>query len=189
MHPLRGERLMIVSNGVPQATMALDELLSRNGKLAILREESLAQLRSALPEFIRTDNPLDLRDDATPQRYLVAIKALLGSHDYDALLLIQAPSTAAPGGTTAKYLIEALRQHQRGKRITLLTDWCGEYSLEQARRLFTEAGIPTYRTPEGAVTAFMQMVEYHHNQNQLKETPAMPSDLTANTADAHRLIH
>ncbi|MCX2958196.1 MAG: acetate--CoA ligase family protein, partial [Serratia symbiotica] len=53
----------------------------------------------------------------------------------------------------------------------------------------TEAGIPTYRTPEGAVTAFMQMVEYRRNQKQLKETPAMPSDLTANTADAHRLIH
>lgn len=189
MHPLRGERLMIVSNGVAPAAMALDELLSRNGKLAILGEESLAQLGSALPEFIRTDNPLDLRDDATPQRYLVAIKALLDSHDYDALLLIHAPSTAAPGGTTAEYLIEALRQHPRDKRITLLTNWCGEYSSQQARRLFTEAGIPTYRTPEGAVTAFMQMVEYRRNQKQLKETPAMPSDLTANTADAHRLIH
>ncbi|NIG62338.1 MAG: hypothetical protein G5663_02245 [Serratia symbiotica] len=55
--------------------MALDELLSRNGKLVILGEESLAQLGSALPEFIRTDNQLDLRDDAIPQRYLVAIKA------------------------------------------------------------------------------------------------------------------
>lgn len=88
MHPLRGERLMIVSNGVAPAAMALDELLSHNGKLAILGEESLAQLGSALPEFIRTDNPLDLRDDATPQGYLVAIKALLDSHDYDTLLLI-----------------------------------------------------------------------------------------------------
>ncbi len=32
IYPLRGERLMIVSNGVVPAAMALDELLSRNGK-------------------------------------------------------------------------------------------------------------------------------------------------------------
>ncbi len=71
----------------------------------------------------------------------------------------------------------------------MLTNWCGEYSSQEARRLFTEAAIPTYRTPEGAVTAFMHMVEYRRNQKQLKETPALPIGLTANTADAHRLIH
>lgn len=189
MHPLRGERLMIVSNGAAPAAMALDELLGRNGKLAQLGEESLTQLGAALPEFIRAGNPIDLRDDATPQRYLTAVKALLDSHDYDALLLIHAPSAAAPGTATAERIIDAIRQHPRGKRITLLTNWCGEYSSQEARRLFTEAGIPTYRTPEGAVTAFMHMVEYRRNQKQLKETPALPVGLTANTADAHRLIH
>ncbi|RTF49588.1 CoA-binding protein, partial [Serratia marcescens] len=101
MHPLRGERLMIVSNGAAPAAMALDELLGRNGKLATLSEESLAKLSDALPDFIRAGNPLDLRDDATPQRYLAALEALLDSHDYDALLLIHAPSAAAPGTATA----------------------------------------------------------------------------------------
>ncbi|AUY16338.1 MULTISPECIES: bifunctional acetate--CoA ligase family protein/GNAT family N-acetyltransferase [Serratia] len=189
MHPLRGERLMIVSNGAAPAAMALDELIGRNGKLATLSDESLATLSDALPDFIRASNPLDLRDDATPQRFLAAIEALLDSHDYDALLLIHAPSAAAPGTATAERLIEALHRHPRGKRITLLTNWCGEYSSQEARRLFTEAAIPTYRTPEGAVTAFMHMVEYRRNQKQLKETPALPVGLTANTADAHRLIH
>lgn len=103
------------------------------------------------------------------------------------MLLIHVPSTVAPGEkTTTKYLIEALRQHPRCKRITTLysTNWYGEYSSHQVRRLFTEAGIPTYRTPEKTVTAFMQIMKYCRNQKQLKETPAMPSDLTANTANA-----
>lgn len=69
MHPLRGRRLMIVSNGAAPAAMALDELLGRNGKLATLSDESLATLSDALPDFIRAGNPLDLRDDATPQRF------------------------------------------------------------------------------------------------------------------------
>ncbi|HDL7801175.1 TPA: bifunctional acetate--CoA ligase family protein/GNAT family N-acetyltransferase [Yersinia enterocolitica] len=188
MHPLRGERLLIVSNGAAPAAMALDELISRNGKLATLSDSTQSTLSAALPPFVSLRNPIDLRDDASAERYLAALKPLLDSTDYDALLLIHSPSAAAPGSKTAELLISAIRQHPRGKRITLLTNWCGEYSSQDARRLFTEAGIPTYRTPEGAITAFMHMVEYRRNQKQLKETPALPVGLTANTAHVHQLI-
>ncbi|MDI8106913.1 hypothetical protein MJN85_29285, partial [Salmonella enterica subsp. enterica serovar Anatum] len=41
------------------------------------------------------------------------------------------------------------KRHPRGKFVTLLTNWCGEFSSQEARRLFSEAGLPTYRTPEG----------------------------------------
>lgn len=188
MQPLRGERLMIVSNGAAPAAMAVDQLLERHGKLASLSDDVLARLQAHLPIEARVGSPLDLHDDATPARYVAALEALLDSNDYDALLLIHSPSAAAPGMATAEQLIAAIRQHPRGKRITLLTNWCGEYSAPEARRLFTEQGIPTYRTPEGAVTAFMHMVEYRRNQKQLKETPALPIGLTANTAAAHQFI-
>lgn len=188
MYPLRGERLMIISNGAAPAAMALDELFSRHGKLAQLSEETLTKLVTELPAGMGIGNLVDLRDDATPQRYLAALQVLLDSQDYDALLLIHAPSAASPGTATAESLIKAIHQHPRGKRITLLTNWCGEYSSQEARRLFTDAGIPTYRTPEGAVTAFMHMVEYRRNQKQLKETPALPIGLTANAATAHNVI-
>ncbi|CNH71527.1 putative acetyltransferase [Yersinia massiliensis] len=188
MHPLRGERLLIVSNGAAPAAMALDELISRNGKLATLSDTTQSALSEALPSFVSLRNPIDLRDDASAERYLAAVKPLLDSTDYDALLLIHSPSAAAPGSKTAELLISAIRQHPRGKRLTVLTNWCGEYSSQDARRLFTEAGIPTYRTPEGAITAFMHMVEYRRNQKQLKETPALPVGLTANTAHVHQLI-
>ena len=188
MHPLRGERLLIVSNGSAPAAMALDELISRNGKLATLSDTTQSALSAVLPSFVSLRNPIDLRDDASAERYLAALKPLLDSTDYDALLLIHSPSAAAPGSKTAELLISAIRQHPRGKRLTLLTNWCGEYSSQDARRLFTEAGIPTYRTPEGAITAFMHMVEYRRNQKQLKETPALPVGLTANTAHVHQLI-
>ncbi|ANI31090.1 protein acetyltransferase [Yersinia entomophaga] len=188
MRPLRGEKLLIVSNGSAPAAMALDELISRNGKLATLSEQTHRALSEALPPFVTIRNPIDLRDDASAERYLAAVRPLLDSTDYDALLLIHSPSAAAPGNKTAELLISAIQQHPRGKRITLLTNWCGEYSSQDARRMFTEAGIPTYRTPEGAITAFMHMVEYRRNQKQLKETPALPVGLTANTTHVHQLI-
>lgn len=188
MRPLRGERLMIISNGAAPAALALDALYARNGKLATLSESLLTQLSAQLPEGITPGNPLDLKDDATPERYLQALSLLLDSHDLDALLIIHAPSAVAPPTLTAQKVIELVKQHPRGKQLTLLTNWCGEYSSLEARRLFNDGGIPTYRTPEGTVTAFMHMVEYRRNQKQLRETPALPANLTANTADAHRLI-
>lgn len=188
MRPLRGEKLMIISNGAAPAALALDELWLRNGKLASLSEETLAKLQGGLPISVESGNPLDLRDDATPDRYLHAVEALLDSHDFDALMIIHAPSAAAPGTESATKLIELLRRHPRGKYVTIITNWCGEFSSQEARRLFSDAGIPTYRTPEGAVTAFMHMVEYRRNQKQLRETPALPANLAANASDAHRLI-
>lgn len=188
MRPLRGERLLIISNGAAPAAMALDQLLLRNGKLAKLGDETCKTLSDILPQTIAASNPLDLHDDATPQLYQSVITTLLDSTDYDALLVIHAPSAAAHGTVTASGVIDAVRKHPRGKYITLLTNWCGEFSSQEARKLFSTAGIPTYRTPEGAVTAFMHMVEYRRNQKQLKETPALPADLEQNTDQAHKLI-
>lgn len=188
MTPLKGERLMIMSNGSAPAAMALDELFLYSGKLAQLSEETQQKLQAVVQEKSRIRNPLNLGDDVTVDSYIAALNNLLDSHDHDALLLIHTPSAIAPSFDTAKKVIEALKNHPRKKWLTILTNWGGEYSSQQSRKLFSEAGIPTYRTPEGAVTAFMHMVEYRRNQKQLKETPALPLEVKMNTQQAHRYI-
>ena len=188
MRPLRGERLMIISNGAAPAALALDELWLRNGKLATLGDETINRLSVVVPKGVTVANPLDLRDDATTHRYVQTLEILLDSHDFDALMIIHSPSAAAPGSESARAIIELLARHPRGRYVTLLTNWCGEFSSQEARRWFSDAGIPTYRTPEGTVTAFMHMVEYRRNQKQLRETPSLPANLTANTAEVHQMI-
>ncbi|MDX7853896.1 bifunctional acetate--CoA ligase family protein/GNAT family N-acetyltransferase [Aeromonas caviae] len=149
---LKGERLAILSNGRGLANMAADVLLSRGGKLAM--------------------QPLDIGSDADVEAYRTALDDLLQGDGADAILLIHAPSLTARGVTLASSLIDFIKQHPRARRFNILTNWAGEYSAQEGRRLFNEAGIPTYRTPESAVTAFMHMVEYRRNQKQLMETPA-----------------
>lgn len=137
---------MIVSNGAAPAALALDELWLRNGKLAALSEETRDALRQALPVGVEIANPLDLRDDASSEHYQRAVNVLLNSQDYDALLVIHSPSAAAPGTESALALIDALKHHPRGKYVTVLTNWCGEFSSQEARRLFSDAGLlPTVR--------------------------------------------
>ncbi|WHP80819.1 bifunctional acetate--CoA ligase family protein/GNAT family N-acetyltransferase [Edwardsiella anguillarum] len=188
MHPLRGERLLIVGNGAAPIAMALDELQRRGGHPAPCDDALHSALCAALPAETYLQGPIDLRDDATPARYQAALQRLLDSRCYDALLIQHAPSATAPATETARALIETLSAHPRARHVTLMTNWSGENTSQEARRLFSEAGIPTYRTPEGAVTAFMHMVEYRRNQRQLMETPALPASLPANAALAHRLL-
>lgn len=189
MRPLKGERLMIISNGASPAALALDELWRRNGKLATLKEPSVTALRACLPESVIAGNPLDLRDDASTQCYQKVVSVLLDSHDFDALMIIHSPGAAAPDSPCARAVIDCLHHHARGKQVVVLTNWCGEHSSREARQLFSDASIPTYRTPEGTITAFMHMVEYRRNQKQLRETPALPVNLTANAAEAHALLN
>ncbi len=137
---------------------ALDELWSKNGKLATLSEDTCQKLRDALPEHVDIANPLDLRDDASSEHYVKTLDILLASQDFDALMVIHSPSAAAPGTESALALIEAVKHHPRGKFVSLLTNWCGEFSSQEARRLFSEAGLPTYRTPEGAL---IEAVKHH----------------------------
>ena len=188
MRPLRGDRLMIISNGAAPAALALDELYARNGKLAQLSDETRRQLEAILPAGAGRGNPLDLKDDATAERYAACVEILLDSHELDALMIIHAPSAVAPATETAAHLIDTVARHPRGKLVTLLTNWSGEFSSQAARRAFTQAGIPTWRTPEGTVTAFMHQVEYRRNQKQLRETPALPATLNQDSAHAHQLL-
>ena len=160
---LKGERLAILSNGRGLANMAADVLLERGGKLAM--------------------PPQDIGSDADVDAYRQALDTLLQGDGADAILLIHAPSLTARGPALAGNLIDFIKQHPRARRFNILTNWAGEYSAQAGRRLFNEAGIPTYRTPESAVTAFMHMVEYRRNQKQLMETPA---SLQAGQLDVER---
>ncbi|MGK0680622.1 protein acetyltransferase, partial [Proteus mirabilis] len=81
-------------------------------------------------------NPLNLGDDTTVERYIMAVNCLLDSHDHDALLLIHTPSAIAPSIETAQKVIEAINTHPRRKWLTLFTNWGGEYSSQQSRKLF-----------------------------------------------------
>jgi acetyltransferase len=52
----------------------------------------------------------------------------------------------------------------------------GEDAAQNARLRFADASIASFRTPEGAVGAFMHMVQYRRNQKLLSETPDSISD-------------
>ncbi len=169
--PLRGERLGIITNGGGPSIMAVDTLLECGGKLATLSDETLNKLDAQLPSSWSQSNPIDMVGDADKSRYVNTINTLLDSDDVDALLIMHCPSAIAHSTETAQAVIDCVKAHPRYKRFNILTNWSGEKTTRAARLLFNQSGIPTYRTPESAVIAYMHLVEYRRNQKQLMETP------------------
>ncbi|NLS13384.1 bifunctional acetate--CoA ligase family protein/GNAT family N-acetyltransferase [Vibrio sp. SM6] len=184
--PLRGERLAILTNGGGPAIMASDVLYDRGGQLAHLDDDLIASLSQCLPASWTPTNPIDMIGDATTQRYIDCVKLLLDSDCADAILIMHSPSATSDSTTTAQALITAIQSHPRHKRFNILTNWSGEQSARQARQLFTQAGIPTYRTPESAVSAFMHLVDYRRNQKQLMETPTTAEPLHVSDVNTAR---
>jgi acetyltransferase len=183
--PMAGDRLAILTNGGGIGVMATDSLIEAGGRLALLSPETLAKLDSALPRTWSHGNPVDIIGDATAERYSAALKALVEEPDADAVLVLNCPTAVASSTDAARAVIAVAEPRKRN----IFTSWVGDHAVREARHLFSEAGLPSYDTPNQAVRAFMHMVRYRRNQDMLMEAPpSAPEDFVPDRAAAQHVI-
>lgn len=187
--PLKGERLAVVTNGGGPGVMAVDELTRLDGQLAELSESTIARLDAVLPRTWSRANPVDLIGDAPGQRYRDALDIILEDAGVDAVLVMHAPTAVLSADEVAKEVIRAVKDNARTGQKPILTTWLGDSAVRGARRLLSEAGLRSYRTPESAVRGYLQILEYRRNQEMLMETPpSVPEVFTPDTGSAQRII-
>ena len=183
--PVRGERMVIMTNGGGPGVMATDSLARRAGLVASLSPETLRRLDEVLPPLWSHGNPVDIIGDAPVERYVKTLEVLLDEPEADALLFIHAPTAIV----RSERIAEACAPVLKAARKNVLACWLGADAVSRARDIFIEAGIPTYDTPEDAVDAFMQMVNYRRNQELLMETPpSFAIEPAPDTGTARRII-
>jgi acetyltransferase len=182
-HPLRGERLTIMTNGGGPGVMATDALISLQGCMASLSPDAVQQLDAILPSTWSGANPVDIIGDAPIERYLATLEVLLQNPQSDAVLFIHAPTAIVPSAAIAT----ALAPLAAANRV--IACWLGGAAVAEARHIFSSAGIPTYDTPEEAVHGFMQMVQFRRNQNLLMEVPpSVAGEFTLDRAAAQAIV-
>lgn len=170
----RGPRLAIVTNAGGPGVMACDALLAAGGTLAEISHDTLTQLNAVLPAFWSHNNPIDVLGDASPDRFADAVRIVLADLGVDAVLAILTPQAMTDPTATAAAIARQARQADK----PLLAAWMGGVSLTEGISVLHEASIPTFTTPERAVSAFMRLVQYAHRRETLLETPrAIPIDL------------
>jgi len=180
-----GDRLVILTNGGGPGVLATDALVRGGGRLAELGEDTLAALDGVLPANWSRANPVDIIGDADAERYRDAFRILHDDKGYDAVLVMLVPTAMVDNADVARVIADEIPK----ARKPVLTCWMGAEAVEEARSHFETEGVPSYTTPESAIDAFLQMVQYEQNQEALMETPAsVSSDFTPDRERVHGLV-
>lgn len=164
---LRSDDLTIMTNGEGIGIMAVDALRHGGGSLAKLSDDTLDKLDARLPSIWSHGNPVNIRGDAPGKRYSDALHILLAAREIDTVLVLHAPTAV----TSSVEAAEAVAEAATTTRGNILTCWIGEEAVAPARKLFAQAGIPSYESPGMAVRAFLHRVHYRRNQELLIQTP------------------
>jgi acetyltransferase len=179
-----GNRLAIVTNGGGPGVMATDRAVDLGVRLAELAPATIEKLNAVLPANWSHGNPLDIIGDAAADRYRAAVQGCLEDENVDGVLVMLTPQAMTKPAEAAMAVIEVAKN----SRKPVLGCWMGEAQVHEGRRMFKEAGIPYFTTPEPAVEVFSYLSAFYENQRQLMQTPGPLSQLTEPDVEGARLI-
>jgi acetyltransferase len=182
----RGPRLGIVSNAGGPGVLATDALLAAGGKLAELTPTTVAALDNLLPPNWSRRNPVDLLDDAGPDRFEAGLEIVSKDPNTDGLLVILTPHGITDPTRTA----ERLRRFARLDGKPLLASWMGGPEVEAGAALLNQANIPVFNYPDTAARMFNHMWRYSDNLRGIYETPILRtahSAVSRSRTDARRV--
>ncbi|MDD3732629.1 MAG: acetate--CoA ligase family protein, partial [candidate division Zixibacteria bacterium] len=162
-----GARLGIITNAGGPGVMATDALIASKGVLAKLSENTMAGLNECLPPSWSHGNPVDVLGDANSKRIEKAARLIIADRNVDAMLVILTPQAMTNPTVSAKVIAALAETTQK----PILAAWLGGLSMNEGIKILIDKGIPTYKTPEQAIRAFMTLVAYARNLETLYETP------------------
>ncbi len=159
----------VVTSDAGVAKLAIDALGAAGDlKLAPWTPAATAALAAVLPlpRGIEAANPLLLGDDARPEAFGAAVRALGARGTAGTLFVVHATSHSAPVEAVARELIEA----QRGASHGIVACFFG--GVDAATRDALHAhGIPVHTTPQRLARACARLVDYRLGRELLMQTP------------------
>ena len=158
----RSDKVAIITNAGGPGIMATDAIEQVGLSLASLVDETMANLRQALPPAASVLNPVDVLGDALADRYRAALQLVAADPNVGALMVILTPQFMTEIEETAKAVAEVAHQCE----VPVLACFMGEASTQGGVRILTEHGVPNYIVPEQAVTALKAMADQRHWQDR-----------------------
>lgn len=181
---VKGNRLVIVTNGGGAGVIAADYASDVNVTLPELTESMVSDFNAVLPSQWSHHNPIDIIGDATPERYHAALDICAKYNNFDAILAILVPVAMAQPIKVAKQIITDAENNDK----PILACWMGEKHVKSSWELFEKHKIPCFDTPEKAAQAFSYLADYQSNQALLMQAPEPQSPQPRPDIDAARSI-
>ncbi|HHP7234745.1 MAG TPA: GNAT family N-acetyltransferase [Desulfobacterales bacterium] len=180
-----GSELLIVTNAGGAGVMAVDALADFGLRPAALDPAILERLDAVLPAHWSRANPIDMLGDATVETYRQVVEICLQSPQPSGLIVMLAPQAMIDPAAAADAVVQAAEKYRK----PVLAAWLGGPRVEGGREAFNRAGIPSFETPERAVRAFANLLQYRTNIEMLQEIPSrLPKRLEFDRQKARSLV-
>jgi acetyltransferase len=179
-----GRRLAVVTNGGGPGVIAADWIDEIGLELGVLEEALRPALAKALSPQASLDDLIDLGEEADATAFGVALDAALKDRGIDGVLVVYSPKPGGDAQAVARAV--AARAGKTGK--PLLACWMGDDHVRQARDILGAAGIPHFRSPDGAADAFGNIASFYQNQQLLQQTPPPRSTHALPDLEGARLL-
>jgi acetyltransferase len=173
-----------MTNGGGAGVMAADAAALAGVDLPPLSEALRRRLDAVLPPTWSRGNPIDIIGDAPVERYTATLRALLDEPAAGTVLFMHAPTAIVRSDDIARACAPLARE-AAGR---LMGCWLGDAGVAEARRIFEEAGVAGYETPEEAVRAFAMLASYQRNQALLTEAPTASEAAPPDSAAARAIV-
>ena len=155
----KGNNIGVITNGGGCGVLTADYCVESSVHLAAIHSDTLEVLDKSgkMHPAYSHSNPLDLVGDALPERYELAINALLNQKDIHGLIVIQTMQTMTQPIEDAKVIVAASKKF---KNKPILAVFMGGKITRVGKVYLESCNIPCYDFPEDAVFAMKVLIEF-----------------------------
>jgi acetyltransferase len=152
----KNNKVAIITNAGGPAILATDACVNWGLEVPRLKEATKRFLRQHLPEQAAVENPIDLIASAGPERYRVALEAVMKDDSIGSVLAIFVPPVMIDPKAIIDVIVEVRKRYEK----TLLTCFMGPAEVIHGSEGLLQNKIPMYIFPEAAAKALADMVKY-----------------------------
>jgi len=153
----KGSGVAILTNAGGAGIMAADAVERLGLTFAKPSKETVERLAAKLPAAANFLNPFDVLGDALADRYEYALDVVLDDPNVDTVLVLLTPQAMTEAGPTAEAIVRKAREKPEKP---ILACFMGAEKVADGVKVFREAHIPQYESPESAVATIKAMADY-----------------------------
>jgi acetate---CoA ligase (ADP-forming) len=170
MPPLRGENLLVITNGGGVGVLATDAAERYGIPMKFAPQDVQEEMKKHMPEYGSAKNPVDLTGMAGTEWYAESVSFAISHKWVDGLIVLYCETAMTNPLEIAKGIKQAVdKAGQKNKPVTI--SFVGGEKSAAAMAWLVENGIPAYGAPDLAVNAMAALREYC----QLRETAKEPA--------------
>ena len=146
----------IITNGGGVGVLTADYCFQLGVSLPDLEKETIKLLDKKLKKVENKLNPLDIIGDALPERYEIAIEAMLLQKNIKGLIVISAPQIMTDNDNNAKMVIKLKKKYPKKPIVCC---FMGGDLVSNSIKILEENNIPNYSEPLRAVKSIKNLIK------------------------------